>query len=227
VWAVYPSYDIFLATDDGTIVKRLTNTKGYDAEATVNWKQGRIVYTSMASGDLDLWTMNTDGSDKRQITDIAGYDGGAFFSRDGSQLVWRANHPAEPSALQRYRDLLARNLTTPMKMEIFLANADGTNRRQLTHTGTANFAPAFHPDNKRIIFSSNMNSPGGRTFHLFIMNTDGSNLRQVTFGEGFNSFPMFTRDGKKLVFVSDRNARDRYEFNVFIAEWVESDASAQ
>lgn len=219
VWAVYPSYDLFLAADDGTIVKRLTNTNGYDAEATVNWKQGRIVYTSMASGDLELWTMNTDGSDKRQITDIAGYDGGAFFSRDGSQLVWRANHPAGPSALQRYRDLLARNLTTPMKMEIFLANADGSGRRQITGFGCASFAPTFTPDGRKIIFSSNKHDCDGRRFELYMINVDGSGLEQVTDFGGFTSFPEFSPDGGFLVFSSDWKAQSRYEFNIFVARW--------
>jgi len=72
VWAVYPGYDIYLATDAGKIEKKLTDTPGYDAEATVNWKTGRIVYTSLASGDLDLWTMKSDGSDKKQVTEERG-----------------------------------------------------------------------------------------------------------------------------------------------------------
>lgn len=219
VWAVYPSYDIFLATDDGTIVKRLTDAKGYDAEATVNWKQGKIVYTSMASGDLELWTMNTDGSDKRQVTNIPGYDGGAFFSRDGSKLVWRANHPVEASALQRYRDLLARNLTTPMKMEIFLANADGSGRKQITSFGCASFAPTFTPDGRKIIFSSNKHDCDGRRFELYMMNLDGSGLEQVTGFGGFTSFPEFSPDGRFLVFSSDWKAQSRYEFNIFVARW--------
>ena len=65
---MYPDYEIYLATDDGKILKKLTDAPGYDAEGTVNWKTGKIVYTSLASGDLDLWTMNTDGSEKKQIT---------------------------------------------------------------------------------------------------------------------------------------------------------------
>jgi len=62
VWGVFAGYDIYLATDGGHIEKKLTATPGYDAEGTINWKTGRIVYTSLASGDLDLWTMKTDGS---------------------------------------------------------------------------------------------------------------------------------------------------------------------
>jgi len=83
LWAVYAGFDIYLADDKGKIEKKLTDSAGYDAEATINWKTNKILYTSMASGDLDLWTMNLDGSGKKQITKTEGYDGGAVFSRDG------------------------------------------------------------------------------------------------------------------------------------------------
>jgi TolB protein len=220
VWAVYPSYDIFLATDRGEIVKRLTGEPGYDAEATVNWKTGKIVYTSLASGDLDLWTMNADGSGKRRLTTAPGYDGGAFFSRDGSRLVWRANHPSG-EALDRYRALLKSNLTSPMKMEIFVARADGSEPRQITDFGCASFAPVFTPDGRRILFASNRHNCDGRSFELYLMNLDGTGLVQVTEFGGFTSFPEFSPDGKRLVFASDRGARSRYEFNIFVADWIE------
>jgi TolB protein len=219
VWAVYPSYDIFLATDQGKILKKLTDAPGYDAEATVNWKTGKIVYTSLASGDLDLWTMNSDGSGKMQVTRETGYDGGAFFSLDGRQLVWRANHPAAPESLKRYQDLLAENLTTPMKMEIFIANADGSGTRQLTHFNCASFAPTFTPDGRKILFASNKHECDGRKFELFLMNADGSGLQQLTRFGGFTSFPEFSPDGKRLVFSSDFQAKSRYEFNIFVADW--------
>lgn len=219
VWAVYPSYDIYLATDDGKIIKNLTDAPGYDAEATVNWRTGKIVYTSMVSSDLDLWVMNSDGSEKRQITKRTGYDGGAFFSRDGKRLVWRANHPATPEAMKRYKDLLAENLTTPMRMEIFISDADGSNVRQITDFGCASFAPTFTPDGQRIIFSSNRHNCDGRGFELYMMNLDGSGLKQITGFGGFTSFPEFSPDGKKLVFSSDWKAKGRYEFNIFTADW--------
>ncbi len=219
VWAVYPGYDIFLATDAGKIEKKLTDAPGYDAEATVNWKTGRIAYTSMASGDLDLWTMKSDGSDKKQITKSEGYDGGSFFSPNGKKLVWRANHPGTPEGLKKYRDLLAQNLTTPMKMEIMVGDADGKNVKQLTNFGCASFAPLFTPDGKKILFASNKHNCDGRKFELFMMNADGSGLEQVTDFGGFTSFPEFSPDGKKLVFCSDKEAKQRYEFNIFTADW--------
>ena len=219
VWPVYASYDIYLATDDGKIQKKLTEAPGYDAEATVNWKTGNIVYTSLASGDLDLWTMKTDGSHKKQITTGIGYDGGAVFSRDGSKLVWRANHPKTPETMARYKELLKDNLTSPMKMEIVVADADGKNSREITNFGCASFAPTFTPDGKKIIFSSNKNECDSRKFELFMINLDGTGLEQVTDFGGFTSFPEFSPDGKTLVFCSDRDAKERYEFNIFTADW--------
>ena len=219
VWGIFPGYDIFLATDDGRIEKRLTDAPGYDAEATVNWKTGNIVYTSLASHDLDLWTMKTDGSAKKQLTHKAGYDGGAVYSRDGRKLVWRANYPKDAEQMARYKSLLADNLTAPMKMEIVVADADGRNAKTVTDFGCASFAPTFTPDGKKILFSSNKQACDSRKFELYLMNLDGSGLEQVTDFGGFTSFPEFSPDGKTLVFCSDRDAKERYEFNIFTAMW--------
>ncbi|HUE24809.1 MAG TPA: hypothetical protein VMQ86_24200 [Bryobacteraceae bacterium] len=219
VWGVFPGYDIYLAADDGKILKQLTNTPGYDAEATINWKTGNMVYTSLASGDLDLWTMKTDGSHKQQITRKVGYDGGAVFSRDGQKLVWRANYPKTPEDMARYKALLAENTTAPMKMEIVVADADGSHASTITDFGCASFAPTFTPDGKKILFASNKLACDTRRFELYMMNLDGSGLEQVTDFGGFTSFPEFSPDGKTLVFCSDRDAKEKYEFNIFTADW--------
>lgn len=219
VWGVFPGYDIFLATDEGKIEKRLTDTPGYDAEGTVNFQSGQIVYTSMASGDLDLWTMRPDGSGKKQLTKRTGYDGGPVFSRDGKKLVWRSNYPKTPAEMDRYKSLLADNLTAPMKMELMVADADGSNPKQITSFGCASFAPTFTPDGKRILFSSNKHACDTRKFELYLINIDGTNLEQVTNFGGFTAFPEFSPDGKTIVFASDKDAKTPYEFNIFTAQW--------
>jgi TolB protein len=218
-WAVYPSYDIYLATDDGKIVRKLTDTNGYDAEATVNWRIGKIVYTSLASGDLEVWTMNSDGTGKRQITHTPGYDGGPVFSPDGKRIAWRANHPREHATLAAYKALLSRGLVSPMKVELFIADADGSNARQLTSFGCASFAPTFTPDGKRILFASNKHACDSSSFELYLVNTDGSGLEQVTNFGGFTSFPEFSPDGTKLAFTSSYQSKSRFEFNIFAADW--------
>jgi TolB protein len=219
VWAVHPTFDIYLATLDGKIVKKLTDTPGYDAEATVNFKTHKILYTSMASGDLEIWTMNEDGSGKKRITNAEGYDGGAVFSRDGTKMVWRAYRPDTPEKKAAYQALLKQNLTTPMKMELWLANGDGSNAKQITNYGCASFAPTFTPDGKKILFASNKAKCDSSLFELYLINLDGSGLEQVTDYGKFTSFPEFSPDGKKLIFSSSYQSKSNYEFNLFTVDW--------
>jgi Tol biopolymer transport system component len=219
VWGVFPGFDIFVADLSGKIVRKLTDAPGYDAEGTVNFNNGKVLYTSLVSGDLDLWEMSPDGKNKRQLTSRLGYDGGAFYSRDGKQIVWRANYPGTPEQTARYKELLSQNRTSPMRMELMIADADGRNGRQLTNFGCACFAPSFTPDGKRIIFSSNKNDCDGRKFELFLINTDGTGLEQVTHFDAFSSFAEFSPDGKRLVFTSSHGAKERYEYNIFTADW--------
>jgi TolB protein len=219
VWMVSPEYDIFTANPDGSDLKQFTTTPGYDAEATISPVGNRIVFTSARNGDLDIYTMNLDGSDVRQVTNEIGYDGGPYYSWDGKRICYRGWHYTDSTDVAVYKGLLAKNLVRPTRMEIMIMNADGSDKRQLTDNGAANFAPFFHPDNRRIIFASNVGDPKGRNFDLYMINTDGSGLERITFNDTFDSFPMFTHDGKKLIFASNRNGKARGETNLFIADW--------
>lgn len=218
VWAVYDTYDIFRTDPDGSNPVRLTNTPGYDAEATIA-KDGRVVFTSVRDGDMEIYTMNGDGGDVRRLTNLPGPDGGAFFSPDGSQIVFRGYHPPAGAELDDYFKLLKLALWRPTSLEIFVMNRDGSNLRQVTHFGKANWAPYWTPDGKRIIFASNMKDPAQRNFDLFLVNLDGTGLEQVTYNETFDGFPMFSPDGKKLVFASNRHDQTGTETNIFIADW--------
>jgi len=221
VWSIYSSYDIFTAKPDGTGIKQLTKTPGYDAEATISPDGKKIVFTSMRDGDLDLYTMDADGRNVRRVTNELGYDGGAFFSADGKQIVYRAFHPQTPEQVARYKQKLTEGVIEPNVFEIWVMNADGTNKRQVTKLGAASFAPYFFPDGKRIIFASNIADAKRRDFDLYVVGIDGKNLERVTYNETFDGFPMFTPDGKRLVFASNRNAKQRGDTNIFIADWVE------
>lgn len=220
-WSIYDSFDIFIADLKGNILKQLTNTPGYDAEPTVSPKGDKIVFTSTRSGDLELYTMDIDGGNVKQITFGLGYDGGAFFSPDGEKIVFRSSRPKTEEDIKVYKELLAEGLVMPTKMELYVCNTDGTDLKQITTLGNANWAPFFHPSGKKIIFSSNHHSKRGFPFNLFMIDLDGKNLEQITFDGTFDSFPMFSPDGKFLIFSSNRNNNGTRDTNLFIAEWVD------
>lgn len=213
--------EIYSTRLDGTDLRQLTDNGAYNAEATVSPDGKTIIFTSTRDGDIDLYTMNIDGSNVRRITNRIGYDGGAFFSPDGTMIVWRAGYPTTAADSSDYQSLLARRLVRPARVEIWIANADGSDPRQVTRLGGANFAPYFHPDGRRILFSSNYKNPRSGEFDLYLVNLDGSGLEQVTTFPDFDSFPMFSPDGRKLVWASNRNGSHPRDTNLFIADWVE------
>lgn len=222
VWPIYGTFDIYTARADGSDVRPLVTGEGYDAEATVSPDGRFVIFTSTRSGDLELWRLDLRTGEQMQLTDTPGYDGGAFFSPDSRRIVWRASRP-QGEALAAYRGLLAQGLVEPSAMQLFVANADGTDARQVTDLPGANWAPFFHPDGRRILFSSNHESQGGRTFALYLIRDDGTGLKKITHSGTFEAFPMFSPDGRRLVFASNRNkartpSRDT---NLFVADWVE------
>lgn len=219
VWKLYETFDIFLK--DGNELKQLTNTDGYDAEATVSPKGDKVVFTSLRDGDPELYVMNLDGSDQTRLTFERGYDGGAFFSPDGSKIVFRASRPVTEEQLSDYNDLVENGYVRPSALEIFVMDADGKNMKQVTNLGKASFAPFFHPGGKKIIFSSNYNGDNPRDFNLWMINVDGTGLERITYNSSFDGFPMFSPDGKYLVFGSNRFNKKETDTNIFIAEWVE------
>jgi Tol biopolymer transport system component len=220
VWPIYPSYDIFRVALDGSRVDRLTRTDGYDAEATIG-PDGRVVFTSVRDGDMEIYAMNGDGTAVTRLTNRPGPDGGPFFSKDGSMIVWRGKHVTDPAELKEYRTLLAGGLWRPTDLEIFVMKSDGSGIRQVTALGGANFAPFFHPDGTRIIFASNHHDPKGRDFDLYLIGIDGRGLERVTFNGTFDGFPMFSPDGTKLVFASNRDNAVPTDTNIFMADWKE------
>src|SRR6478735_3495064 len=221
LWPVYDTYDIFVADLDGKIIKQLTNSPGYDAEATISPKKDKIVFTSTRNGDLDLYVMDIDGKNVKQITNEVGYDGGAFFSPDGKKIVFRASRFKTDEEKKEYLDYLKQGLVAPTAMEIFTCNVDGSELKQITHLGKANWAPFYHPSGKKIMFSSNHKGTRGFEFNIFMINEDGSGLEQVTYDKVFDSFPMFSPNGKKLVFSSNRNNGGTRNTNLFVEDWVD------
>jgi len=221
IWPIYNSFDIFMADLNGNIVKQLTKEPGYDAEATISPDGKTMVFTSTRDGDLDLYLMDLKTEKVTRITSELGYDGGAWFSPDGTKLIWRASRPQTEADRKEYKELLAQNLVAPTNMEVWIANADGSNPKKVTAFGQANWAPTYMPDSKRIIFASNHEYKRGFPFNLYTINEDGSNLTKVSRDKGFDAFPMFSPNGKKIIFSSNRNNGGTRDTNVFIADWVE------
>lgn len=220
-WELHPEYDIFVR-DPGGALAPLTTTPGYDAEATVSPRGDRVVFTSLRSGDLDLWSMRPDGSDLQRLTTTLGYEGGAFYSPDGSEIVFRAHIPSTPEEEAEYRALLAESRIRPLALSLYVMNADGSDPRLVLDNGAANFAPYWLPDGERILFASNLHDPRGRDFDLYLIGKDGTGLERVTWNEGsFDGFPVFSPDGGRLIFASNRSNRSPGETNLFLAEWVE------
>lgn len=220
IWPIYSSFDIFKADTNGRIVKRLTKTDGYDAEATISPRGDKIVFTSMRDGDLELYTMDLNGKNVKRITNSLGYDGGAWFSEDGKKIIWRASRPRTQEEIREYRELLAENLVAPTRMEVWIANADGSDARQVTELGQANWAPNFIPGSDKFIFCSNHEYKRGFPFNMYIGSPGNGRIEKISRDKGFDAFPMFSPDRKKIVFCSNRNNGGTRDTNIFIADWV-------
>jgi TolB protein len=221
LWPVYATFDIFVADLDGNIINQLTDEPGYDAEATVSPKGDKIVFTSDRSGDLELYTMDLDGSNVNQVTSELGYDGGAFFSPDGTKLIFRSSRPETAEEKADYQQLLSQGLVAPTNMELYICNVDGSELTKITSLGKANWAPFFHPNGEKVIFSSNHKGARGFEFNLFMINIDGTGLEQISYDGVFDAFPMFSSDGKQIVFSSNRNNGGNHDTNLFVADWID------
>ncbi|NTS41133.1 PD40 domain-containing protein [Flavisolibacter sp. BT320] len=220
IWPLYSSYDIYMADLTGKIVKKLTDTPGYDAEATLSPDGKKMVFSSVRNGDLDLYVMDLASGVTTQVTRELGYDGGAWFSPDGKKLIWRASRPKTEAEIKEYKELLAEGLVAPTQMEVFVANADGSNVQQVTSLGQANWAPNFKPDGN-FIFCSNHEYKRGFPFNMYVMKADGSGMEKISHDKGFDAFPMFSPNGKKIIFSSNRNNGGTRDTNIFIADWEE------
>ncbi len=225
VWPIYDEYDIYVASPGSKqSPELLIGGPGYDAEATVSPDGQFVVFTSNRSGDLELWRYEIATGELLQLTSTLGYDGGAFFSYDSQKIVWRASRPKGEEA-NIYQSLLEENLVEPSRVNVFVADADGANARQVTNLPGANWAPFFHPRGDRIIFASNFESVGqGRpVFAIYMIDITGGEPVKITHSNTFDAFPMFSFDGTKLVFASNRNASrlPSGDTNVFVADWVE------
>jgi Tol biopolymer transport system component len=221
VWMVNPEFVLYRSKPDGSNLQTVIKKPGYVAETTIAPNNQFMTFTGNWEGDVEIYRANPDGKNIQKLTTELGYDGGPFVSYDGKKIVYRRSAPfSNQKEIDSYQDLLKQNLVRPSRMDLWIMDADGRNKRQVTDLQKASFAPFIHPNGKQIIFSSNHHDPMGREFDLFVINIDGTGLKQITFSPEFDGFPMFTRDGKKLIFASNRHGAIEGETNIFVADWI-------
>ncbi len=226
VWPLYP-YDIFTADEDGSHLRKITDNPKYDAEPVVSADGKQIVFGSQRDNDFDIYLMNADGTNLRRLTDRTGYDGGPWFSPDGTKIAWRAWYPETEAEKALWKDCMEKNYIVAVPLDIWVMNADGSDKKRIVRNNATNWAPSWHPDGKRLIFSSNMDDwhadlgKFGHNFELYLVNIDGTGLERLTFNNVFDSFPMFSPDGRKLSFASNRDPKKPRETDIFIADWKE------
>ena len=216
-WDYDETMDIFTANPDGTDLRRLTTALGYDAEAGFSPNGSRIVFSSTRSAYADnlsdeekklrkidlsyfgeIYIMNADGSGQTRLTRSPGYDGGPFFSPDGSRIVWRRFNKSGTLA------------------EIHTMKPDGSEVRKITSFDSMSWAPYFHPSGDYIIFASN--KLGFTNFELYLVDALGQHEPiRVTKRAGFDGLPVFSPDGTKLCWTS--NATPEKKSQLFLANW--------
>jgi Tol biopolymer transport system component len=215
----YDEYmDIFIARRDGSNLRQITNTRGYDAEASFSPDGKLIVFCSLrdayptnklSPAELkhfetdpswfgEIYLMNADGSNVRRLTHAPGYDGGPFFSPDGKRIIWRRFTEKGDTA------------------DVFTMNLDGSGVQRLTDFGAMSWAPWFHPSGRYVIFTSN--KLGFANFELYLVDAEGTREPvRVTFTDGFDGLPVFSPDGAKLAWTSSRTADGKSQ--IFLADW--------
>jgi Tol biopolymer transport system component len=216
-WDYDPEMDIYTYSEKTGRLKRLTTARGYDAEGSYSPDGQWIVFTSMRdaynrplsdaekkqletdpSYFAEIYIMHADGSGQKRLTNVAGYDGGPFFTHDGSRIVWR------------------RFDVTGVLADVWTMNPDGTDQRQITDFGAMSWAPYEHPSGRYFIFSSN--KLGFDNFELFLVDAEGTKEPvRVTYTDGFDGLPVPSPDGKLLAWTSTRGGGSAGQ--LYLAQW--------
>ncbi len=218
-WDYDPEMELWVRSAQSGTLRRLTNKRGYDAEASYSPDGQWIVFASTRSayerdlspaerkqletdpsyfGEIYIMRADADGSGVTRLTNVPGYDGGPFFSPDSKRIVWRRFDEA---------GLIA---------DVWTMNLDGSDARQITSFGAMSWAPYIHPSGRYLLFSSN--KLGFENFEVFMTDIDGRKEPvRVTHSDGFDGLPVPSPDGTQLAWTSSR-AGGR-EGQIFLAQW--------
>ena len=218
-WDYDPEMELYVRSRQTGMYRRLTNRRGYDAEASYSPDGQWIVFSSTRDaydrdlsakerkqldtdpsyfGEIYIMRADADGSGPKRLTNVPGYDGGPFLSPDGKRIVWRRFDEA---------GLLA---------DVYTMNLDGTDQRRITNFGAMSWAPYIHPSGEYIIFSSN--KLGFENFELFLVDIDGRKEPvRVTYSDGFDGLPVPSPDGRQLAWTSNRGGGR--EGQIYLAAW--------
>ncbi len=222
-WDYDKTYEIYSYDLNTKTYTKLTNATGYDAEGSYSPNGNLIAFASnrraYVPGELteaekkqfkhheaavmDIYIMNSDGTDVKRLTIEEGYDGGPFFSPDGSRICWRRFKPDMTSA------------------EIWTMNIDGSDKRQHTQLGATSFAPFYHPSGEYMLFMSNVEGLYSN-FEIYMIPTrHRAEPVRVTYTDGFDGFPTFSPDGNTFSWTSNRSDK---KSQIHKAKWDHSAA---
>lgn len=207
-WDFDKHMDIYEANPDGSGLKRLTDTPGYDAEGSYSADGKQIVFASQRDGDFtpshcQLWIMDADGKNARQLTHAPKcYNGGPFFSPDGKRVIFRSDRHEKD------------------RLQIYVIDADGKNERQLTNKPAwVCWGPFWHPDGKHIVYAGADHETGGRpNYDVWWMNVETGKETRITFAPGADVLPVFNKAGDRLMWTSTRDGRSPSQ--IYIADFV-------
>lgn len=199
VWKFTPYMNIYEADPDGSNLVALTVGPAYKAECSYSCDGSRIVFASNASGNMNLYTMHADGSHIQQITHTTiGYNGGPFFSPNGSSIIYRADYEK-----QHY-------------LQIYCIDIQTGQIQQLTMNGVVNWAPFWHPNGEVIVFTASLH--GHHQYELYLLNIKTNSVHRLTYNPSFDGLASFNKDGTQITWTSKRGPDKTCQ--VFVADFI-------
>ncbi len=197
--------ELYMANLDGSNVTRLTDNEYYDAEVSVSPDGSKIVFTRQIDGKLDIWMMNSDGTNEHQITFTDDWQEGApFFLPDNETLTMRAwkRKPKVPGSHEM------------TLMTVFTVDTNTGEATPVTTDEWMNWAPYPTPDGEHFVFVRPLKE-NPMNWEVYLGSLDGSDPVRLTYNESFDGFPSVSPDGKKMLFtrsVGDGFMSDLYTY---------------